>query len=360
MRGPLHDLHEGLGARFTEFSGYEMPVQYHGIKDEHQAVRERVGLFDVSHMGNLRITEEGAGALMDRCTVSDAYRLDRGQGVYSLMLRYDASIIDDTIFYRLPDDDYYMVPNAGKHGMVAEWLTVQGDELARSSEVIDETLETCIFALQGPKAPKTLAGAGADIPDTPRFRIHETQVDGVPVRVATTGYTGETGYELFVPVSNGEKVFRALLDAGTRHDIMPCGLGARDTLRLEMGFALAGNEFEGGRTPLDAGLGWTVKWDHEFIGKAKLAEQKEAGDHDRLVGFEMKGRGIARHGYPILDADGGAAGIVTSGTMSPTLGKAIGLGYVPKGMHKAGTPLQVEVRGKPVEAEVVKTPFLKK
>ncbi len=360
MRGPLHDLHVGLGAKFVEFSGYDMPVSYRSIKEEHEAVRNGVGLFDVSHMGNVRIDGEGAAALLDRCTVSDPYRLEVGHGVYSVLLDYDASIIDDTIFYRVGDEAFYMVPNAGKHQRIANWLRVQADEITRNVDVYDESLETCIFALQGPKAPDTLKRAGAGVPDSPRFRIHEAKVDGVDVRIATTGYTGETGYELFVPVSDGERVFRALLDAGTRHDILPIGLGARDTLRLEMAYALAGHEFEGGRTPLEAGLSWTIKWDHEFIGKARLIEQKQRKDYARLVGLEVTGRGIAREGYAVLDGSGEPIGKVTSGTQAPTVGKAIALAYVDPGHAKKGTELAVEVRGKPVDAVVVATPFLKR
>ncbi|MBW3583030.1 MAG: glycine cleavage system aminomethyltransferase GcvT [Euryarchaeota archaeon] len=360
LKGPLHDLHARLGARFVGFGGFEMPVQYSSIKEEHEAVRTHVGLFDVSHMSNLRIEGPGAEALLSRTTVSDAAKLKVGRGVYTAVLRDDGTILDDTIFYRMADDSFYLVPNAGLNEAVRAALEAHADDVEGDVTVTDVSRATCIFALQGPDAPAVLKAAGADVPDTPPFRIHEAQVDGAVCQVATTGYTGETGYELFVSEERGPEVFEALLDAGKVHGIEPVGLGARDTLRLEMGFALAGNEFEGGRTPLEAGLGWAVKWDHDFVGKEALVRQKETDDHDRLVGLELSGRGIARHGYAVLDGSGQQVGIVTSGTLSPSLDTAIALAYVRPGQAAPGTEVAVDVRGRPVAATVAKTPFLKR
>ncbi len=360
MRGPLHELHEHLGARFVDFSGFEMPLRYTTIKEEHQAVRERAGLFDVSHMGNLRIDGEEAARLLTQATVARVDRLQEGRGVYTVICDEQGRIQDDTIVYRFEGDRYYMVPNAGKNDAITDHLRRLAEKEKLQVNITDASRETCIFALQGPRAPQILEATGAKTPETPRFRLHTREIAGQLVWVATTGYTGETGYEFFVDARSGVETYRRILLGGEDLGIRPVGLGARDTLRLEAGLALAGNEFEGGRTPLEANLGWTVNWDHDFVGKAALQEQKEAGTHDRLVGLKMTGRAVARSHYPVLDEDGARIGVVTSGTKSPTLGESIAMAYVPP-THKApGTRVQVEVRSKAHEAEVVKMPFLKK
>ncbi len=360
MRGPLHELHERLGARFTDFGGYEMPLRYDSIQKEHQAVRQHAGLFDVSHMGNLRVEGPDAAALLSYATVSRIERLKEGRGVYTVMLDEDAKILDDTIVYRFEEDRFYMVPNAGKNEPISDHLRTLADQKNLQATVTDASRETCIFALQGPHAPKILEVAGAATPEKPRFRLHTRELAGQVVWVATTGYTGETGYELFVDARSGSDVFQRLLMAGEGDGIQPVGLAARDTLRLEAGLALAGNEFEGGRTPLEANLGWAVNWEHDFNGKKALQEQREAGTHDRLVALKMLDRAIVRNHYPVLDEDGEAVGVVTSGTKSPTLGYSIALAYVPGELAKPGDKVQVEVRGKLHPGEVVKLPFLKK
>lgn len=359
MRGPLHDLHERLGARFVPFAGFDMPVMYSSIKEEHARVRDAVGLFDVSHMSNLLIQGDGAEALLQRCTPSLPEKLKQGRGVYTCITADDGTILDDTIYTR-DGDGFRMVPNAGMNELIANHLKKHAADVDGAVEVIDESRDTAILALQGPRAPDTLARATDEVPPTPRFATHGRQIEGVPVRVATTGYTGESGFEVFCPADSAPAVFEALLEEGAEHGILPIGLGARDTLRLEMAYALAGHEFKGGRTPLEAGLGWTVKWDHNFVGKEVLVAQKESGHYDRLVGLKITGRGIPREEYPVLDTTGAAIGTVTSGTLSPTLGYGIALAYVPAVHAAVGTSLAVEVRGKPVAAEVVKTPFLKR
>lgn len=360
MRAPLHELHERLGARFVDFSGFEMPLRYDTINKEHEAVRERAGLFDVSHMGNLRLDGPDAGTLLAKATVSRLDKTKQGRGVYTAILDENGHIMDDTIVYRFEEDRYYMVPNAGKNEPIAEHLRSIAEKDKLDVNLTDASRDTCIFALQGPRSEPILEAAGAPTPLTPRFRLHTREIAGQVVWIATTGYTGETGYELFVDARSGPEVFQRLLMAGEDHGILPVGLGARDTLRLEAGLALAGNEFEGGRTPLEANLGWTVNWEHDFVGKTALETQKEKGDHDRLVGLKMLDRAVARTHYPVLDETGTQVGVVTSGTKSPTLGDSIAMAYVPPAHAKPGTRVQVEIRGKAHPAEVVKMPFLRK
>ena len=359
-RVPLHPVHERLGARFVTFSGHDMPVLYSSIQEEHARVRQAAGLFDVSHMGNLRIEGKGAAALLSSVTVADITALPEGKGIYTVLPDDNGHIIDDTIIYRTAPEDYYMVPNAGMHERIAEILERRARRIEDDVVLQDVTRSTCILALQGPKAPDVLQAAGAEVAAEPRFRVHEAELHGAPLIATTTGYTGETGYELFVHNDHAKNVFEALLEAGTSHGLVPAGLGARDTLRIEMAYALAGHEFQGGRTPLEAKLAWTIHWDHDFVGREALLALKEEGGYDRLVGLEMTGRGIPREGHRVLDPAGKRIGIVTSGTQSPTLGKAIGLAYVAPDHAKPGTTVAVEVRGKAIEARVVKTPFLKR
>jgi aminomethyltransferase len=334
-----------------------MPRQYDSIRAEHHAVREAAGLFDVSHMGNLRIEGPDAGALLGRATVSRPDKLKEERGVYTVMLDERANILDDTIVYRIEGDSFYMVPNAGKNESIAAHLRGIAAGQGLDVEVTDVSRETAILALQGPRAPQVLQHAGARVDPEPRFRLHTREIAGQVVWVATTGYTGETGYELFVDARSGTEVYERLRLAGEDLGLRPVGLGARDTLRLEMGYALAGNEFAGGRSPLEAGLGWIVKWDHEFVGKETLVAQREAATHDRLVGLRMEGRAVPRHDYPVLVA-GKRVGTVTSGTMSPSLGVGIALAYVRPEHAEAERFVDVAVRGEPHPARVVRPPFL--
>ncbi len=353
QRTALYPLHEELGARFTGFGGYEMPVQFSSILKEHAAVREAAGLFDVSHMGNLWIRGEAAVPNLNRALTCDASLLEEGQAKYTAILREDGTIVDDLILSRTPWG-WHTVPNAGMAGEVAGLLGERGD-----AAVVDATGELAILALQGPESQGVLEAFLDRSVDLGRFRLEAAPELGEEAFVSRTGYTGEHGYELVFPQARGSEVFRGLLeaaeDAGV--DALPCGLGARDTLRLEKGFPLAGHEFAGGRTPLEAGMERFVHWDHEFVGRDALVSQREAGTYDRLVAFELLERGIPRQGHDIL-VGGEVVGEVTSGTMSPTLRKGIGLGYVPPSHSKVDTELAVSIRGSPTPARVVSLPFV--
>lgn len=339
---PLHAAHTAYGATFTDFAGYAMPVHYGSIKEEHRTVREGVGLFDVSHMGNLWITA-GEEALA-RCTPSDPAKLQDGHGKYTVLLRDDGTILDDTIYSRY-GDKIHLIPNAGMADAVAGHLREHG------AQVQDVTEDVAILAVQGPKAPAVLEAMGLSID---AFRIRRTTWEGVELGVSGTGYTGEKGAELLVPAEEATKVWDGVLAAGEAHGIRPIGLGARDTLRLEKGFCLAGNEFAGGRTPIEASLGWLIDWAVDFLGRDRLRAQKESGDHDRLLGLVQE-KGVPRPGYNVVAGDAGV-GTITSGTLSPTLGKGIALAYL-RGVKK-GASVQVEVRGRRQEAQVVRPPFV--
>jgi aminomethyltransferase len=348
MRTALYDHHAQLGATFVGFAGYDMPVHYGSIRAEHAAVRQAAGLFDVSHMGNLWVTGPAAAAALAKATPSDPTAVPLGKGKYTVVLREDGTILDDTFYFRLAEDRFYVIPNAGRSKDVADALRSQG-----KATVEDVGAASGILALQGPKAREVLAAASRDEP--PRFHhIVPMQVAGVKCLVSGTGYTGEKGVEIYLPNSGAHAVWTTLLDAGKPFGIRPIGLGARDTLRLEKGYCLAGNEFAGGRTPVEAGLEWTMEWKGDFLGKARLLAQKASGGHDRLVGLRQE-KGIPRHGYAIQKG-GRAIGEVTSGTLSPTLDVGIALGYV-RGAD-VGDAVEVDVRGKPMPATVVKTPFV--
>lgn len=347
LRTPLYDTHAASGATFVEFAGYDMPVHYGSIKEEHFAVRQGVGLFDVSHMSNLWVEGPGAAAALARTTPTDPLAVPLGKGKYTVFLRADGTILDDAFYFRVADDRFFVIPNAGRNTEVAEHLKANGEATVR-----DETPDWFILALQGPKARDVLSMASPEA--APKFHfIAPMKVGGVACLVSGTGYTGEKGVELYGPAAQAPKVWNALMTAGAGYGIRPIGLGARDTLRLEKGYCLAGHEFEGGRTPVEAGLEWTMDWKGDFLGKAALEKQK-AGPHDRLVGLTLE-RGIPRQGYRVLEK-GAAIGMVTSGTQSPTLGKGIALAFV-RGVD-VGTPVDVEVRDRPMAATVAKLPFV--
>ncbi len=350
LRTPLHDAHAKLGATFVEFAGYDMPVHYGSIKEEHFAVRQGVGLFDVSHMSNLWVEGRGAAAALARTTPSDPAAVPLGKGKYTVFLRADGTILDDAFYFKLANDRFFVIPNAGRNVAVADHLRAHAPP---GTTVKDETPQWAILALQGPRAKEVLAAASPSAP--PKFH-HITEMDfaGVRCLASGTGYTGEKGVELYVPAAGARKVWDHLMAVGAPQGIRPIGLGARDTLRLEKGYCLAGNEFEGGRTPVEAGLEWTMDWSGDFLGKGVLAAQKASGDHDRLVGLVME-RGIPRHGYAV-QRSGQAVGKVTSGTLSPSLEKGIALAYV-RGAA-VGDVVQVDIRGRPHDASVVKPPFV--
>ncbi len=355
----LVERHRALGARLIEFAGWEMPVQYTGIVEEHRAVRTRAGLFDLSHMGELWIEGPEAGVALSASLVTDPAALKVGRAHYSMICAPDGGVIDDLIVYRPAEDRYLVVANASNAPTVAAELgsRIQGFD----ARLDDASLRTSLVAIQGPRAREILAPHTDVDPDGLRYyAIAEGRVGGVPAWVARTGYTGEDGFEVFVAWDDGPRVWDLLLDAGRDAGLVPVGLGARDTLRLEAGMPLYGNELDRGTTPYDAGLGRVVKLGKpgDFVGREALAAAEERGRRKALVGLVVRGRGIARHGYPVRrSGETIACGVVTSGTASPTLGVPIAMAYVPPDLIGIGTMLDVEVRGMPVAAEVVALPF---
>lgn len=360
-RTPLYAEHVRLGARIVPFAGHEMPVQYKGISEEHIAVRTKAGMFDVTHMGRLHFRGDQAGAVINHVVTTDAAKLGDGQAMYTCACNERGTILDDLLVYRQKADRWMVVCNASNHGKMASHFKQAAEGRC---EFHDATLETILIAFQGPKAFEVLAKLGGDgvaCASLASFALGDFVLAGVRCTLARTGYTGEDGVEMFAANAEGPRLWNALLDAGAPVGVQPVGLGARDTLRLEARLSLYGNDIDETTNPLEAGLGWIVKLDKaEFIGRDALIKIKEQGLPRKIAGFEMTGRGIARHGYPLLDMTDKPVGICTSGSPSPTLGKNIGLGYLPAEMAKIGTPFKVDCRGKAVEAVVVKTPFYKR
>jgi len=360
-KSQLYEIHKKLGAKFTEFAGFEMPIQYSSIKVEHLAVRKSVGLFDVSHMSNVWITGKGAEDLISFTTVEDASKIPIGKSQYTEILREDGTVIDDTIFMHLEKERYMMIPNAGMAEEVTNWLNKKAEEnnICATAENVSEKF--VILAIQGPKSRDTLQKlTKADLKQIGFFECQYIGINGINCIISHTGYTGEMGFELQItPAENGKIIFEKILEAGKEFNIKPIGLGARDTLRLEKCFILAGNEFEGGRTPLEATLGWTINWDHDFIGKKALVNQKEKGDFERLTKLTLIEKGIPRHGF-IVEKDGKKVGKVTSGTLSPCIGKGIAMAYVHPSYRTIGDELDIVIREKRLKAKVVKPPFVPK
>ena len=355
----LTDEHRTLGARLVPFAGWRMPVQYEGIKKEHEAVRTRAGLFDVSHMGEILVEGPRAVAAIDRLVTNDVSKLATGKALYTVCCNEQGHILDDLIVYRLEDEKILVVCNASNRDKIVGHFA---KNLSLGTPWNDVSDAWALLALQGPNAVAVMKDLGAptSLLELPYFSVTRASVAGVDLWAARTGYTGEDGFELFCGSEDAVTVWRALLEAGQPHGLQPVGLGARDTLRLEARLMLYGNDITEETHPLEAGLGWVVKLDAgDFVGRDALRAIKAAGLERKLVGFEMIGRGIARHGYPIV-AGGEAVGEVTSGSPGPTVGRNIGLGYVPLALGKAGTTLGIEIRGKVVDAVVVRTPFYKR
>ena len=356
----LSDVHRAAGARLIEFGGWLMPVQYTGILEEHRAVRERAGLFDLSHMGELFVDGDDAGDALAAALVTDPRTLAVGRAQYSMICAPDGGIIDDLIVYRLGPEGFLVVANAGN-------ATVVSDELATRlggwrAVLDDRSLATSLVAIQGPAAASVLAPlTDVDLDALRYYAIAEGQVAGIQGLVARTGYTGEDGFEIFVDWGRGPEVWAALTKARAKAGVIPCGLGARDTLRLEAGMPLYGNELDRETNPFEAGLGRVVKLEKpgDFVGRAALEKVAREGPAKRLAGLSVTGRGIARHGHRVL-RDGTPTGFVTSGTHSPTLGRPIAMGYVAPTDAEPGTILAVEIREQPVSAEVVPLPFYKR
>lgn len=360
-RTALYDTHIALGARMVEFGGWEMPVQYSGILDEHHTVRTAAGLFDIDHMGQVEVQGPDALAYLQHLATNDIGAMQVSQAAYGLFCYADGGVVDDIFTYRLTSR-YFLAVNASNTGKDFAWMQAHtGDYDVQVSDLSDES---CMLALQGPKAAAILQKlTAASLADLPNHRCLVESVAGVTTLIGRTGYTGEDGFELFFPVQNAKKMWNALMDSGAPLGLKPCGLGARDSLRFEAKMPLYGQEIAADITPLEAGLGWAVALDaagkEKMIGRDALLKLKLEGLKRRLVGFEMIERGIARHGYEIASA-GAVVGHVTTGMFSPTLQKNIGLGYVPPELAKRGTEFDVIVRGRPLKAVVVPTPFYKR
>jgi aminomethyltransferase len=354
-RTPLYDCHVEAGAKLVPFAGWEMPVQYAGLIDEHRAVRNAAGLFDVSHMGEVRVTGKGALDFLQRLTPNNVAKLEPGRAHYSGLLTADATYVDDLLVYQLAADDYLLVVNASN---------VEGDLAHIRSqphpdcEIVDESDRYALIALQGPRAVAILSRHTAtDLEPIGYYHFAEGRVDGKPGILSRTGYTGEDGFEIYLDPGDAAAVWQALLDSGAGDGLVPAGLGARDTLRLEAGMALYGHEIDRSTTPYEAGTGWVVKLKKgDFLGRDVLVRQKQEGVTRKVIGFEVQGRGIARQDHPVLH-QGREVGKVRSGTWSPTLEKAIGTADVPSELAEAGTELEIEVRGRRLQAVVVPMPF---
>ena len=357
-RTPLWEEHRGAGAKLVAFAGYDMPVQYRsGIIAEHQAVRKFAGLFDVSHMGEIEITGPQALELVQHVTTNDASRLAYGQAQYSVMCRPDGGAIDDCIVYRMRDR-YMIVVNASNRIKDRDWIAHHAQNF--ECEATDRSDEFALIAIQGPRAEKILANlTDTRLEPIEYYHFAEGKVAGAVAIISRTGYTGEDGFELYIAADDAVKVWRKLLEQGAADGLVPAGLGARDSLRLEMGYALYGNDLDEKRTPLEAGLGWVTKLDKgDFVGADALRKLKETGVRQRLVGFVLQERGFPRHGYEVR-ANGQGAGEVTSGTVSPSLEKGVGLAYVATESSKPGTTIEIMVRDKAIAAEVTRPPFYK-
>ena len=355
---PLNSVHRALGAKLVDFGGWEMPVQYSGIVEEHQAVRTGVGLFDVSHMGEIEIRGSEAQTLADFVTTNHVAKLQIGQAQYAGLLYSHGGFADDILIHKLASDHYFLCVNATNQQKDFEHIRGLNRFDARVDLTSDHYAQ---LAIQGPQARATLQKlTPVELSRIRYYWFVDTTLDGSPARIAHTGYTGEDGYEIYVAPEVAERIWNRVLDAGEEFSIKPCGLGARNTLRLEARMALYGHEIDASISPWEAGLDWIVKLDKgDFAGREALLEQKQKGVRRQLVGFEMRGRGIARDGYEVW-LDGAPAGWVTSGSPSPTLNKSIGLCYLPAGAAGIGRTIQILVRGQLVDAVTVETPFYRR
>jgi aminomethyltransferase len=357
---PLNAKHRALGARMVEFSGWDMPVEYSGLVAEHMAVRTRAGLFDVSHMGEIEIAGRDALAAIQHITSNDASRLSRHQAQYSALTTAEGTFVDDVLTYRLADEHFMLVVNGSNIEKDYQWIAGQISTVGEAAAV-DASNRYALIAIQGPAAKDVLQPLTAiDLGSMKYYWFAHGEVASARATVSRTGYTGEDGFEIFVPPNQADRVWLALLEAGRSADVVPCGLGARDTLRLEASMRLYGNDIDETTSVLEADLGWIIGWKKAaFMGHERLREQKERGVTRKLVGFEMIDRGIARHGYPVV-AGGESIGVVTSGTQTPFLKKAIGMAYLPIEHTAPGTEFEVDLRGRRLRAQVVPTPFYKR
>lgn len=354
----LNDVHAALGAKMVPFAGYNMPVRYSSDIEEHKTVREAVGIFDVSHMGEFLVKGPQALDLIQRVTSNDASKLVPGKIQYSCLPNEDGGIVDDLLVYHMAENEYMLVVNASNIDKDWAWISKFNTQGATLENISDEL---SLFAVQGPKAAQALQSlTSLDLENMVYYTFEKGQFAGVPdVIVSATGYTGAGGFEIYVPNAHALTVWNKIMEAGQEFGIKPIGLGARDTLRLEMGFCLYGNDITDATSPLEAGLGWVTKFNKDFVNAANLKAQKETGVSRKLVGFEMVEQGIPRAHYEIANAAGETIGEVTSGTQSPMLNKGIGLGYVKTEYSAPGAEIYIKIRNKAVKAGVVKLPFYK-
>jgi len=355
----LTAIHEQLGAKMVPFAGYNMPVQYEGVNVEHEIVRNGVGVFDVSHMGEFFLKGENALALIQKVTSNDASKLVNGKAQYSCLPNNDGGIVDDLIVYKIEDNHYLLVVNASNIEKDWNWISSHND---LGVEMTNASDQYSLLAIQGPKAAQAMQSlTNIDLSNMGYYTFQIGDFAGKQnVIVSATGYTGSGGFEIYFKNEDAEYIWNKVFEAGAAFGIKPIGLAARDTLRLEMGFCLYGNDINDTTSPLEAGLGWITKFDKTFTNSDQLLQQKEAGVGRKLVGFEMIERGIPRHDYEICDAQGNVVGIVTSGTQSPSLGIAIGMGYVPSALATVDSEIYIRIRNKDIKAKVVKMPFYKK
>jgi aminomethyltransferase len=358
---PLHARHRALGARMVEFGGWDMPVEYSGIVDEHMAVRTRAGLFDVSHMGEIEIAGADALKAVQHITSNDASRLSINQIQYSALTTPQGTFVDDVLTYKMADDHFMLVVNASNIVKDFHWIAEHVKEAGGDAAAVNTSSRYALMALQGPAAKDVLQSlTGVDLSAIKYYWFATGEVANVRVTISRTGYTGEDGFEVFAAPNAAERVWDAILHAGRSAGVVPAGLGARDTLRLEASMRLYGNDMDETSTVLEADLGWIVGWKKdEFLGYDVLKRQKADGTPKKLVGFEMLERAIARHGYDVY-IDGAKAGVVTSGTQTPFLKKAIGMAYVPADRTQPGVEFEVDVRGRRARAAVVPMPFYKR
>ncbi len=354
----LTHIHEKLGAKMVPFAGYNMPVQYEGVNAEHETVRNGVGVFDVSHMGEFILKGPKALDLIQSVTTNDASKLFDGRAQYSCLPNETGGIVDDLLVYRIAEEEYLLVVNASNIEKDWNWIKSKNTFGVEMTDISDNM---SLLAVQGPKATETLQKlTDVVLSDVKYYHFTKGKFAGVDnVILSATGYTGSGGFELYIPNEVAEEVWNKVFEAGEEFGIKPIGLAARDTLRLEMGFCLYGNDIDDTTSPLEAGLGWITKFTKEFTNSANLLKQKEEGVTRKLVAFEMIDRGIPRHDYPIVDATGNVIGKVTSGTMSPSMKVAIGLGYVTNEFSAEGSEIYLDIRNKNIKAKVVKLPFYK-
>ena len=355
----LSHIHEGLGAKMVPFAGYNMPVQYEGVNAEHEIVRNGVGVFDVSHMGEFLISGPNALALIQKVTTNDASTLVIGKAQYSCLPNENGGIVDDLIVYQIKDEQYLLVVNASNIEKDWNWISSKNDVGAQMKNISEEY---SLLAIQGPMAMEAMQSlTSVDLAEIKYYHFEVADFAGAEnVIISATGYTGSGGFEIYAKNTEIEQIWNKVFEAGKAYGIKPIGLAARDTLRLEMGFCLYGNDINDTTSPLEAGLGWITKFNKDFTNSENLKAQKEAGVTRKLIGFELTERGIPRHDYEIVDKDGNIIGIVTSGTMAPSLNKGIGLGYVTTQFAGVDSEIFIRIRKNDIPAKVVKLPFYKK